>query len=61
MTAYAARVFVTLKPMVNDPQGLTVMGGLEKLGFSSVRNVRVGKLIRDRGRGGGRGGGAARG
>jgi len=45
VTAYAARVFVTLKPMVNDPQGLTVMGGLEKLGFSSVRNVRVGKLI----------------
>ena len=42
---FRARVFVTLKPMVNDPQGLTVLGGLKNLGFSSVRDLRVGKLI----------------
>ena len=27
-----ARVYVTLKPAVNDPQGQTVLGGLHSLG-----------------------------
>ena len=42
---FAARVFVTLKPTVNDPQGLTVMGGLKTLGFAGVHSVRVGKFL----------------
>jgi len=42
---FLAKIYVTLKPTVNDPQGLTVMGGLENLGFDSVEKVRVGKYI----------------
>lgn len=42
---YLAKVYVTLKPTVNDPQGLTVKGGLHTLGFASVKSVRVGKYI----------------
>lgn len=42
---FLAKIYVTLKPTVNDPQGLTVMGGLKNLGFNSVRKVRVGKYI----------------
>ncbi len=40
-----ARIFVTPKPVVNDPQGLTVKQGLASLGFSEVADVRVGKYI----------------
>jgi len=42
---YLARIYVTLKPTVNDPQGLTVLGGLRNLGFDLVERVRVGKYI----------------
>jgi len=42
---YLAKVHVTLKPTVNDPQGLTVKGALYNLGFTSVEDVRVGKYI----------------
>ena len=42
---YLARVYVTLKPAVNDPQGLTVMGGLHSLGYPAVTDVRVGKYL----------------
>ncbi len=40
-----ARVIVTPKPVVNDPQGLTVKQGLRALGFAEVEEVRVGKYI----------------
>jgi phosphoribosylformylglycinamidine synthase PurS subunit len=40
-----ARVIVTPKPVVNDPQGLTVKQGLALLGFRDVTDVRVGKYI----------------
>jgi phosphoribosylformylglycinamidine synthase subunit PurS len=40
-----ARVIVTPKPVVNDPQGNTVRGGLRRLGFDSITDVRVGKYI----------------
>jgi phosphoribosylformylglycinamidine synthase subunit PurS len=40
-----ARVIVTPKPVVNDPQGITVKGGLHRLGFPEVSDVRVGKYI----------------
>ncbi len=42
---YLAKVYITLKPTVNDPQGLTVRGGLHTLGFKQVTSVRVGKYI----------------
>jgi phosphoribosylformylglycinamidine synthase len=42
---YLARVYVTLKPTVNDPPGLTIRGGLHSLGFSSVQSVRSGKYM----------------
>lgn len=42
---FLARVYVTLKPAVNDPQGLTVMGGLHSLGYEAVSDVRIGKYM----------------
>jgi phosphoribosylformylglycinamidine synthase len=38
-------VHVTLKPVVNDPAGLTIRGGLHALGFQSVTEVRAGKYL----------------
>ena len=40
-----ARVFVTLKPSVFDPQGKTVTDALHTLGFDAVRDVRQGKYF----------------
>ena len=40
-----ARVVVTPKPLVNDPQGITVKQGLATLGFREVSDVRIGKYI----------------
>jgi phosphoribosylformylglycinamidine synthase len=40
-----ARVFVTLKPGVLDPQGKAIHHALEGLGFTGVNDVRAGKLI----------------
>ncbi|MBN2462868.1 MAG: phosphoribosylformylglycinamidine synthase subunit PurS [Dehalococcoidia bacterium] len=42
---YLAKVYITLKPTVNDPQGLTIKGALHNLGFGSVEDVRAGKYI----------------
>jgi phosphoribosylformylglycinamidine synthase subunit PurS len=40
-----ARVHVTLKPGVLDPQGKAISQALHHLGFSSVGEVRQGKFI----------------
>jgi phosphoribosylformylglycinamidine synthase PurS subunit len=40
-----AKVYVTLKTEVLDPQGEAVRRALNALGFAGVQNVRVGKLI----------------
>jgi phosphoribosylformylglycinamidine synthase subunit PurS len=40
-----AKVIVTPKAVVNDPQGVTVRQGLSALGFGEVTDVRVGKYI----------------
>jgi phosphoribosylformylglycinamidine synthase subunit PurS len=45
MASVLARVIVTPKPVVNDPQGITVRQGLATLGFGEVSDVRVGKYI----------------
>jgi phosphoribosylformylglycinamidine synthase len=42
---FLARVYVTLKPAVNDPQGLTIRGALHSLGFGGVDAVRAGKYM----------------
>ncbi len=42
---FLARVYVTLKPAVNDPQGNTIQSGLQMLGFSTVQQVRMGKFL----------------
>jgi phosphoribosylformylglycinamidine synthase len=43
--AMKARVFITLKNGVLDPQGKAIHHALESLGFSGVNDVRAGKLI----------------
>ena len=43
---FVADVVVTLKPVVNDPQGLVVADGLRAQGFQEVEAARVGKYIR---------------
>ena len=45
MAAFLARIYVSLKPTVNDPQGLVIADGLRSLGFAEVEGVRAGKYI----------------
>ena len=45
MQKYLAKVFVSLKPTVNDPEGLTIRGALVTLGYESVESVRAGKYF----------------
>jgi phosphoribosylformylglycinamidine synthase PurS subunit len=45
LTAFLARIYVSLKPTVNDPQGLTIADGLRSLGFDEVEGVRAGKYL----------------
>jgi phosphoribosylformylglycinamidine synthase subunit PurS len=40
-----AKVIITLKNGVLDPQGKAIEGALTSLGFSGVDNVRQGKFI----------------
>lgn len=40
-----ARVYVTLKPSVLDPQGQSIQRALVGLGYSEVEGVRVGKYF----------------
>ncbi len=40
-----ARITVTLKSGVLDPQGKAIEGALAGLGFSGANNVRQGKII----------------
>jgi phosphoribosylformylglycinamidine synthase PurS subunit len=42
---FVAKIHIRLKPTVNDPQGLTIRGGLRQLGFDSVTSVRAGKFM----------------
>jgi phosphoribosylformylglycinamidine synthase len=40
-----ARIFITLKAGVLDPQGQAIQGALGALGFTGVESVRQGKVI----------------
>lgn len=42
---WLAKVHVTLKPVVLDPQGQAIQGGLRDLGFDTVKSVRAGKYL----------------
>ena len=46
-----AKVFVTLKPGVLDPQGQAVAKTLRRMGFAEVEGVRIGKFIEVEGAG----------
>lgn len=45
MTKYSAKVYVTLKSSILDPQGRTVERALSHLDHSNISGVRVGKYI----------------
>ena len=45
MQKYLAKVYVSLKPTVNDPEGLTIRGALVTLGYDTVESVRAGKYF----------------
>lgn len=40
-----AKVYVTLKPSVLDPQGKAIHHSVELLGFEKIRDVRQGKYF----------------
>jgi phosphoribosylformylglycinamidine synthase PurS subunit len=40
-----ARVYVTLKPGILDPQGKAIQASLQALGFTGVEGVRLGKYL----------------
>ena len=40
-----ASIIITPKKAVLDPQGKTVQGALEHMGYSGVKDVRVGKYL----------------
>jgi phosphoribosylformylglycinamidine synthase len=40
-----ARVFVTLKPSVFDPQGQTIADALHSMGYAGIGDVRQGKYF----------------
>ncbi len=42
---FEAKIHVTLKKSVLDPQGDTVRSGLASLGFSTVQDCRIGKFM----------------
>lgn len=45
MQMFKAKINVTLKKSVLDPQGQTVLQALHSLNFNGVQNVRVGKYF----------------
>jgi phosphoribosylformylglycinamidine synthase subunit PurS len=42
---YLAKIQVSLKPTVNDPEGNTIAGALASLNFDGVQGVRAGKYF----------------
>jgi phosphoribosylformylglycinamidine synthase PurS subunit len=40
-----ARVYVTLKKSIADPQGTAIKNALYRLGYDKAQEVRIGKLI----------------
>lgn len=42
---FQAKIHVTLKRSVLDPQGKTILNALHSLGFAEAKEVRVGKYL----------------
>lgn len=42
---FRAKVYVTPKPAILDPQGKAVAGSLRSLGYDEVGDVRLGKYL----------------
>jgi phosphoribosylformylglycinamidine synthase len=45
MSAFVARVHVTPKPTVRDPEGTTIHEGLKQLGYDMIQGLRAGKYF----------------
>jgi phosphoribosylformylglycinamidine synthase PurS subunit len=45
MATFQAEVFIVLKPLVNDPEGLVIRDALNNIGFGGVDGVRSGKYL----------------
>jgi phosphoribosylformylglycinamidine synthase len=45
MSGFLARVYVSPRASVRDPEGSTILDGLHQLGFSSVEIVRAGRYF----------------
>jgi len=45
MAKFSAEVFVVLKPLVNDPEGLVIKDALRTIGFNEVTSARSGKYL----------------
>lgn len=42
---HVAKIYITLKKSVLDPQGITIKHALESMGYSDVKDVRAGKFM----------------
>ena len=42
---FLAKVYISLKQTVNDPEGLTIHAAIEGLGLHTVESVRAGKYF----------------
>ncbi len=42
---FEAKIYISLKESVLDPQGLAVLNALKEISFTNVHNVRIGKFI----------------
>ncbi|MBO0469012.1 phosphoribosylformylglycinamidine synthase subunit PurS [Enterococcus sp. DIV0242_7C1] len=42
---YLAKVYVTYKDSVLDPQGEAVKGAVHRLGFNEIEEIRIGKYF----------------
>jgi phosphoribosylformylglycinamidine synthase subunit PurS len=40
-----AKIYITLKKSISDPQGAALKGALNSMGYDEVADVRIGKLV----------------
>ena len=40
-----AKIYITLKEGIHDPQGRAVLQSLQTLGFTTTKDIRVGKFL----------------
>jgi phosphoribosylformylglycinamidine synthase PurS subunit len=45
LSGFLARIYVSPRPSVRDPEGSTILDGLHQLGFGCVEIVRAGKYF----------------